>query len=343
MPQKSPDSSPTLEDVARLAGVSYQTVSRVINNMPNVAPHTLEKVRKAIEELNYRPNRAARSLVTGRSHAVHVLVCDKYNVRMIPSMEEAAYTEGYQLRLTTLHETYSIPELRQKLTEIIASQVDGLLLVMPWRGMSYAELLKIVAGTPIVIVGCSMGYETNSVLIDQEYGMRQVVQHLLDLGHRRFAEISGTIDKYEDARIRHETLREMLGARGLETVLSESGNFTMDMGYEITRRMLAERGKSPFTALVCANDETALGAIHAIHEAGLRVPQDISVTGFDDMDFARHCTPPLTTVQQDYQALGANAVQHLLSLVANPRSAPHQRIIFPKLMARESTAPPAET
>lgn len=339
---KSPDSPPTLEDVARLAGVSYQTVSRVINNMPNVAPYTLEKVRKAIEELNYRPNRAARSLVTGRSHAIHVLVCDKYNVRTIPSMEEAAYTEGYQLRLTTLHETYSVPELRQKLSEIIASQVDGLLLVMPWRGTSYAELLKIAAGTPVVIVGCSMGYETNSVLIDQEYGMKQVVQHLLELGHRQFAEISGTVDKYEDARIRHEVLRELLGANGLKPVWSAGGNFTMDVGYEITRRMLADREKSPFTALVCANDETALGAIHAIHEVGLRVPQDISVTGFDDMDFSRHCTPPLTTVQQDYRSLGINAVQHLLSLIENPRSAPHQRIIFSKLIVRESTAPPAQ-
>lgn len=340
MSPKLDSAPPTLEDVAKLAGVSYQTVSRVINNMPNVAPHTLEKVRHAIEELNYRPNRAARSLVTGRSHAIHVLVCDKYNVRMIPSMEEAAYTEGYQLRLTTLHETYSISELRQKMSEIIASQVDGLLLVMPWRGMAYSELLKLVSGTPIVVVGCSMGYETNSVLIDQEYGMKQVAQHLLDLGHRQFAEITGTVDKYEDARLRHETLQEALRAHGLALALRESGNFTMDVGYEITRRLLAERAKAPFTALVCANDETALGAIHAIHEAGLRVPHDISVTGFDDMDYARHCTPPLTTIQQDYQALGSNAVQHLLSLIENPRSASHQRIIFPKLIVRESTAPP---
>lgn len=342
MSSKNASRPPTLQDVAERAGVSYQTVSRVVNDMPNVAPHTLEKVRRAIEELNYRPNRAARSLVTGRSQAIHVLVCDKYNVRMIPSMEEAAHEAGYQLRLTILHETYSVPEFRHKLSEIIASKVDGLLLVMPWRGISYAELPKIVADTPVVIVGCSMGYETNSVLIDQEHGTRQVVQHLLDLGHRRYAEISGTVDKFEDARIRHETLHEVLGAHGLTPVLSEGGNFTMDAGYEITRRMLAERGKAPFTALVCANDETALGAIHAIHDAGLRVPRDISVTGFDDMDFARHSTPPLTTVQQDYQALGSYAVQHLLSLVNNPRAVPHQRIIFPKLIVRESTAPPAE-
>ncbi len=340
MSTKNASRAVTLHDVADRAGVSYQTVSRVINNMPNVSPQTLQKVNQAIEELNYRPNRAARSLVTGRSHAIHVLVCDKYNVRMIPSMEEAAYAEGYQLRLTTLHEIYSLPELRQKLSEIIASQVDGLLLVMPWRGISYAELLKIVADTPLVIVGCSMGYETNSVLIDQEYGMKQVVQHLLDLGHRQFAEITGTVDKYEDARIRHQTLADVLRLHGLAPVLSESGNFTMDVGYETTRRMLAQRSKSPFTALVCANDETALGAIHAIHDAGLRVPQDISVTGFDDMDFARHSIPPLTTAQQDYRALGVNAVQHVISLIQNPKAAPHQRIIFPKLQIRESTAPP---
>jgi len=338
MPKINTFNKPTLHDVAKLAGVSYQTVSRVVNKMPNVSPITVEKVNRAITKLNYQPNRAARSLVTGRSQAIHVLVCDKYNFRMVPRMEEEAYNLGYQMRVTALHETYSIPEIHQKLTEIVSSQVDGLAVVMPWLGITYSELLNLVGGIPIIVIGSSMGYETNSVLIDQQHGTRLAIQHLLDLGHRHFAEISGTFLKHEDSRIRHETYVEMLQAHGLSPALSETGNFAMDAGFEAMNRLLTRKEK--FTALVCANDEMALGAMHAAHNAGIQIPRDISVVGFDDLNYAAHCIPPLTTVQQDYNALGTNAIQHLVSLIQNPDAAPHQRIIFPKLIVRESTAPP---
>lgn len=338
MADKTSSSPATLHDVAQLAGVSYQTVSRVVNHSPNVTPKTIEKVNRAIAELNYRPNRVARSLVTGKSNAIHLLVCDKYNFRMVPGMEEAAYRLNYQLRVTALHETYSLEELRQKLAEIVASQVDGLALVMPWQGISYADLLRLVAGTPIVVVGSSMGYETNSILIEQRHGTELEIQHLLDLGHRQFAEITGTIAMYEDARIRHETYEEVLREHGINPGPFLSGGFTIEGGYQAMERLLA--AARPFTALVCANDEMALGAMHAAHNAGLRVPRDLSVVGFDDLNFAAHCIPPLTTVQQDYHALGKNAVDHLVSIIQNPQTAPYQRVIFPRLVVRESTAPP---
>ncbi len=337
MPQKRTTQA-TLHDVAERAGVSYQTVSRVINNMPNVSQRTLDKVKRAIEELNYRPNRAARSLVTGRSQSLHVLVCDKYNFRAVPFMEEAAYRHGYQLRFSTLHEAYSVPELRHRLTEIAASQVDGIAIVMPWIGLTYDELSKLADGIPLVIVGSSLGFDTNSTLIDQAHGTRLAVQHLIDLGHRQFVEISGTIAKYEDARIRHETYQAVLREHGLTPGPCEAGNFTMTGGFEAMKRLLASG--QPFTAVVCANDESALGAMHAAYNAGLKIPRDLSIVGFDDMDFAAHSTPPLTTVRQDYIALGTNAVEHLMSLIQNPSASPHQRVIFPKLIVRESTAPP---
>ncbi len=333
-------SSPTLHDVARLAGVSYQTVSRVVNNLPNVAPDTLERVQRAIEELNYRPNRVARSLVTGRSHAIHALVCDKYNFRMTPSMEETAYQLGYQIRLSALHETHSVTELRQKLTEVVAGQVDGVVIVMPWQQVSYAELAKIADGVPLVIVGSSMGEDTNSVVIDQRAGTRLAVQHLLDLGHRHLAEICGTVEMYEDAQLRHQTFLDMLREHDLPPSPCEQGNFTMDKGYQAMQSLLARRASAPFTAVFCANDETALGAMHAIYDAGLRVPEDISVVGFDDEPFARHCVPPLTTVRQDNYALGSRAIQRLARLMEQPDSAPQQQIIAPTLALRKSTAPP---
>jgi len=338
MPVKNGSSPATLHDVAKLAGVSYQTVSRVVNKMSKVAPHTLEKVTQAIAELNYQPNRAARSLVTGRSHAIHVLAFDVFNLRVIPHMERVAAEKGYQLRITILRQAYSITDMRQKLAEIVSSQVDGIVLSMPWSTVSYQELLDLSAGIPMVIVGCNLGPETNSVLIDQRAGARLAVQHLVDLGHRQFAEIAGTVDKYEDGRIRHETYQELLRANSLEPGPRETGNFSMESGFEAMNRLLAQN--CPFTALVCANDEMALGAIRAAHEAGLKVPRDLSVVGFDNLDFAAFCTPTLTTVQQDYHALGTQSAQHLLSLIQDPGAAAHHRVIYPKLIIRQSTATP---
>ncbi len=335
-------SSPTLHDVARRAEVSYQTVSRVINNLPYVAPHTRQRVQRAIAELNYRPNRAARSLVTGRSRAIHVLICDKYNLRTTPAMEETAYQAGYQLRLSALHETHSVTELRQQLTDIVTGQVDGVAIILPWQQVAYAELLQIADGVPLIMVGSGMGENANSVVIDQQRGTRLAIEYLLELGHRRLAEICGSVKMYEDAEIRHRTFLEVLRERNLQPGPCEAGNFTMDRGYAAMRKLLARRADEPFTAVFCANDETALGAMHAIYDAGLRVPEDISIVGFDDAPFARHCVPPLTTVRQDNDALGSLAIRRLLTLIEQPDAAPQRQIILPTLVIRESAAPPRD-
>ena len=339
MPTKNDSPPATLRDVAQLAGVSYQTVSRVVNKMSKVSPHTLERVNQAIAELNYQPNRAARSLKTGKSNAIHVLAFDVFNLRTIPYMEVVAYEKSYQLRITALHQKYSLPEMRQKLSEIVTSQVDGIVLSMPWSTVPYQELLDWGGGIPLVVVGSNLGPETNSVLIDQQAGSRLAVQHLLDLGHRQFAEITGTIERYDDARIRHETYHELLRANGIQPGPSEGGNFNMESGFQAMNRLLEQN--RPFTALVCANDEMALGAMRAAHNAGIKIPQNLSVVGFDDQDFASFCTPTLTTVQQDSDALGRQTIQHLVSLIQDPNAAAHHRVLYPKLIVRQSTATPS--
>ncbi len=338
MPLKNGSSPATLHDVAKLAGVSYQTVSRVVNKMSKVSPQTLEKVNQAIAELNYQPNRAARSLVTGKSNAIHVLAFDIFNLRAVPFMEIVAYEKGFQFRLTALHQAYSLPEMRQKLSEIVASQVDGIVLLMPWSNVTYKEIFTLSSGIPLVIVGSNMGPDTNSVLIDQELGTRLLMQHLIDLGHSRFAEITGFTDRYDDARIRHSTYQEVLRSNNIAHGPSEPGNFTMRGGFNAMSQLLAK--DRSFTALVCGNDETALGAIQAAHNAGLKIPQDLSIVGFDDMDFAAFSTPPLTTVQQDYHALGTQSIQHLVSLIQDPSAAAHHRVLYPKLVVRQSTSQP---
>lgn len=340
MPEKHLPSAPaTLHDVARLAGVSYQTVSRVINHSPNVSAETLEKVNQAIVALNYRPNRVARSLVTGKSNAIHVLALDVYHLRMLPAMHEGAYEHGFQLRLTGFRSSENVlHDLDACLRDIAASGPDGLLIVLPWALTSEQDLIGLVRNIPFVVVGNRLGYGTNAVLIDQREGTRMAIEHLLSLGHRKFALIDGP-SQYYDAQIRSETARKILAERQAELVAAAQGNFSMPSGYEAMQQLL-ESGTT-FTALFCANDEMALGAMRALKDRGLRIPQDISVVGFDDLSFTAYCDPPLTTVRQDFHALGAHALQHLLSLLKMPNTAPHQRLLYPELIVRQSTSTPS--
>jgi len=339
MPEKIP-SSPTLRDVAKLAGVSYQTVSRVVNNSPHVSAETLEKVNRAIAELNYQPNRTARNLATGKSHTIHVLVFDIFNLRMLPAIERGAWAKGYQLRLSNLRGLdTSVEDLKACLSASIAGGSDGLIFLLPWNLVSVEQLQILTAGIPFVVVGSSLGLGTNSILVDQSEGVRLIVQHLLDLGHRAIAAIHGAAHHY-DAQIRQATLESMLREHGLELVASDRGIFDMKSGYEAALRLLTQQ--APFTALACANDEMALGAIRAIKDRGLRVPQDISVIGFDDQNFAAYCDPPLTTVRQDFDALGAQSLQHLLALMESSDTVAHQRVLYPQLIVRMSTAAPPE-
>lgn len=340
MSEKSSPSAPaTLHDVARLAGVSYQTVSRVVNRSPNVSPETLEKVNQAIAALNYHPNRLARSLVTGKTNVIHVLALDVYHLRILPAMHDAAHEHGYQLRLTGFRSSDDpVRDLDACLREIAASGADGLLVVLPWTLATEEDLMGLVRNIPFVVVGNRLGYGTNAVLIDQREGTRLAIEHLLELGHRKFALIDGP-QRFYDAQIRSETARKILAARQAELVAGEQGDFSMKSGYDAAQRLL--EGPDSFTALFCANDEMALGAMRAIKGRGLRIPQDISVVGFDDMNFTAYCDPPLTTVRQDFYALGMHAVQHLFSLLKTPTAAPHQRVLYPELIVRDSTSAPA--
>lgn len=340
MSEKNLPSAPaTLHDVARLAGVSYQTVSRVVNQSPNVSPQTLEKVNQAISVLNYRPNRVARSLVTGRSNAIHVLALDVHHLRMLPAMHEVAHQNGFQLRLTGFKSSDdALRDLGACLREIAASGADGLLIVLPWTLATEKDLIGLVRNIPFVVIGNRLGYGTNAVLIDQREGTRMAIEHLLELGHRKFALIDGP-QQYYDAQIRSETARKIFAERKAELIASEQGDFSMPSGYEAAKRLLDK--PLTFTALFCANDEMALGAMRAIKDKGLCIPHEISVVGFDDMNFTAYCDPPLTTVRQDFYALGTHALQHLFSLLKTPSTSPHQRLLYPELVVRDSTAAPS--
>jgi LacI family transcriptional regulator len=323
---------PTLRDVALEADVSYQTVSRVINNNENVSAKTRNRVMKAIEKLDFRVNRAAQIMQTERSHTIEVVLFYAGFNLFIYEMARTVQQAGYHFVISAITEEDFEPTLASAASRFI----DGLVIV-PMMPMAedFEELSRLCNDIPFVQVGARLGAELPSVLYDQVQGARLAVEHLIKLGHQQIAEISGPLQNHDGAD-RHESYLEVLQEHGLDG-LSIEGDFSIDGGYQSMKRLLAS-GET-FTAVFIANDSMAFGAHSALREAGLRVPEDISLVSFDDIPEAAHFVPKLTTIRQDFQLLGRLSIEYLLSMIENPNTPIHQRVLQPQLIIRESTCP----
>ena len=328
----------TLHDVANRSGVSYQTVSRVINNHPYVAEATRNRVLKAISDLGYRPNRAAQSLAGHHSFTLGMTAfgMDYYGpAQMVINIERAARDVGYDLIFTSVSDT-TLESIRTAVDHVRRWEVDGLLMIAPTHEVTCEDLEALCGNTPVVQIGTRPGARAPSVVVDQALGSRLITEHLLALGHRQFCEISGP-RQWFDAEARHQgwlaTLREAAIAPGRAL----EGDWTARSGYALAQQLIAEG--VPFTALVVGNDQMALGAIRALQEHGLRVPEDVSVVGFDDIPEAAFFSPPLTTIRQEFGMLGSKAVEYLLSLIADPDQPPEQRVTTPAFVPRQSAGP----
>lgn len=329
---------PTLHDVARLAHVSHQTVSRVINNSPNVADETRLRVQDAIDNLKYRPNRAARSLITGRSQTLQVIDFDENYLAPIPLIISEARQHGYQVGVSTLRNPDSLDELQRIFDDLTSRIVDGFLLFALNTPIEPATLEKLCRGIPFVQLGGNPGQWMPAVVFDQRHGMQLLMEHLFDLGHRRIAEVSGSLEQH-DGYIRHVAFLDLMNQHGLKPGPWLEGNFTAISGYIRTRELL--QSGEEFTAIVCGNDNTALGALRAIHEFGLRVPDDISVVGFDDMELTDYFEPPLTTIRQGFAIQALLGIDYLINLIEKPETVHQIRVINPELILRNSTGPAA--
>ena len=326
----------TLSDVAALAGVSSQTVSRVVNNHPYVSDDTRRRVLDAIRQLDYRPNRAARSLATQRSCMLGIITYGMTHygpAQMMNNVEQTAKARGYSISFTSVN-SMSPESMRDALETLGGRELDGLVLITPIFGIGYSDLTKICDGVPFVQVDTKLSAQVPSVVIDQRHGAQIVMQHLINLGHKQLCAISGPLNWY-GARARHESWRDTLIAAGLEPGAFVEGDWTAAGGYTATHQLL-DTGAT-FTALVIGNDQMALGAIRALRERGFRIPEDVSVVGFDDIPEAAYFDPPLTTVQQDFAALGEQSVEYLIALINNPYTPLHQRVLYPRLIVRDST------
>ncbi|GAB4514814.1 MAG: LacI family DNA-binding transcriptional regulator [Anaerolineae bacterium] len=335
---KLTDKKVTLNDVAEHSGVSYQTVSRVINNHPSVAEDTRKRVLKSIEELNYRPNRAARSLVTNRSDTIALISFGTtfYGPgQMVANITQHANKSGYRVSPSSV-QRLEREEVKAAIDDLHEHLIDGVIMVAPIVSDFMPEIRELVGNIPFIQIDTKPQPDIASVVIEQYHGSRLAVEHLIGLGHCHIAEISGPMNWY-DAIMRHQSWVETMAQHGLPHDMSIEGNWTAQGGYEAVQTLLLDGAE--FTGLVVANDQMALGAIAALNERNFRIPDDVSVVGFDDIPESAYFLPALTTVHQDFEALGEQSVEYLVSLIENPDTPIHQRVLYPDLVIRNSTAP----
>ena len=329
--------STVMADVARAAGVSHQTVSRVINGADHVRPETKERVLRAMLELDYRPNSVARALVTGRSHTLGVVSFDTtlYGpASTLFGIERAAHAEGYFVSIISVT-SLDRASVLGAIERLRLQGVDGILLVTPQDAAAEA-LLHVPHDTPVVAVEAAPEGDVPVVAVDQFGGALEATRHLLELGHRTVWHIAGPSDWLE-ARQRVDGWMAALADAGADAPPLLSGDWSARSGYELGKRLATVRD---VTAVFTANDQTALGLLRAVHETGRRVPHDISIVGFDDIPEAEFFTPPLTTVRQDFNEMGRKSLMLLLDQITATTRSSERVVVEPELRIRESTAPP---
>ncbi|GAA4159832.1 LacI family DNA-binding transcriptional regulator [Gryllotalpicola daejeonensis] len=321
-------------DVARLAGVSQQTVSRVANDSDAVKPATRERVLAAMDELGYRPNSAARALKSGRFLSIGVLMRNLKSFgssRMLEAINFEAARRGYSIDLISVNDP-STGEITQALTRLDHEAVDGIIMRLDRQDFR-EHAIDFPTRIPTVIVEGGAYDDRVSVDADQRQGTRLAVQHLLDLGHPTVWHVSGP-EGYSSAAAREAEWRSALTDAGRDVPEVLRGDWSPESGYRAGMRLLEE---SQATAVYCANDQMALGLLRAFHEAGRAVPGDLSVVGFDDTQESEYFWPPLTTVRQDFAGVGASAVALLLEQIESGPIAPGLRLTPTQLIVRKST------
>lgn len=327
----------TVRDVANHASVSSQTVSRVINDHASVNSDTRRRVLQSIKTLGYRPNKAAQNLASKRSKTIGITYAHFDQVYYGPAqisatVERVALELGYITTFIGI-EKLDIEHVHKAISELESRSVEGIILITPLANVKSWTSSRVDTRLPIVMIDIERDADASSVVIDQFQGSLAAARHLLELGHREFLRLAGPLHWWE-AKLRNEGWLVALQDADCAAGHFEEGDWTAASGYALTRRALE---MASFTAILVANDQMALGALRALHERGLRVPEDVSVVGFDGIPESAYFQPPLTTVSQDFSALGRASVNYLVSLVEQPSTPRMQQILQPALVVRNSS------
>jgi LacI family repressor for deo operon, udp, cdd, tsx, nupC, and nupG len=307
----------SIKDIAKATGVSHSTVSRALSNSPLVKAETKARIQRMAQEMGYFPDAIARSLVTQRTHSVGVVVTtitDPFVAEVVQGIEDTAQADDYSVILAS---SASEPERELAAVEMLrAKRVDSVIVTSSRVGALYLEHLERI-GVPVVLVNNhneQSGRYTFSVSVDNEHGGHLATTHLIEQGHRRVAYVSGPADHSDDAE-RLAGCRRALAEAGIpfDSALVIPGNGRLDGG-ERALVALTDLADPP-GAVFCYNDMTAIGLMSAARRAGLLVPEELAVVGFDDIPLAAHCCPPLTTVAQPQRAMGRQAMDMALALM----------------------------
>jgi DNA-binding LacI/PurR family transcriptional regulator len=327
----------TLDDVAARCDVSYQTVSRVVNASPLVAEKTRARVLQAIAELNYRPNLAARRLATQRSSLIGMIGSHMtyYGpAQVMVSIEETAKRQGYNLIFAGVENSRE-SELLGAIDDLCEHQVDGIVIGVRFERW-VAAVREHCRDVPFVSVGNRLLRGIPAVVIDQSYGVQLATRHLLQLGHQQIACITGPPD-WPAAKERYRAWAKTIQKAGLEPGPHVEGDWSTQSGYRAAKELISS-GSRRFTAIMACNDHMALGALRALHASKIRVPDQISIAGYDDLPESRFFEPPLTTVHHDFVAEGASCVNMLLQMIKRETIDTTLQVLRPELVVRESTA-----
>lgn len=331
----------SIKDIARRAGVSHSTVSRALRGSPLVNPRTAERIRRLAARMGYIPNAAARSLATARTGIVGLVItslADPFLAEIVRGVEEVALEAGYRLFLATSN---ADPDRELAAVRALAeSRVEGVIVASSRVGELYLPHLKALKVPIVLINNHREGPFLYSVAADSWQGASLAVSHLLALGHRRIAYIAGP-PAARTNRERWEAYRAMLAAAGIDPdpEWMVEGNGRPEGGEWGLRRLLSAPRRP--TAVFCYNDMTAIGALRAARAAGVRIPADLSIVGFDDILFAAYTEPPLTTVAQPKYEMGRVAMGLLLRLLQGERTPTHLRLPC-QLVERASCGPPPD-
>lgn len=331
----------TIDDVAKMAGVSIKTVSRVVNREPNVRPATRAKVDRAIEALNYRPSTSARSLAGRRSFLVGLLYVNPaagYITNILTGAIAASRKEGFDLLLHPCE--YTDPTLADEITALVANhRLDGIILTPPLSDMESLVGAVDAVGTPLVrIAPGDQDEPARSVYTNDLAICAEMTRYIASLGHRQIGFLVGHPDQ-RAVQLRYAGFLHGMGELGLpvDGSLVCHGDNSFASGQDCARTLL-RRTPRP-TAIIASTDDMAAGVMRVAHEMGLRIPQDLSVTGFDDVALARQIWPALTTIRQPMQAMGDTATELLLARVLGRGEPEDPHTIPSEIVIRESTGP----
>jgi LacI family transcriptional regulator len=326
----------TIKDIARQAGVAPSVVSRALNNKYGVKETTREIIQKIAQEMDYYPNIAARSLVTRKTGTIGIMMADisePYYSQIIKGMEYVASQTGYTLLFSNSYESIEHNRVLQKM--IFAERVDGLVIV--GSNIQEKNFVLTLLEQEIVFVLIERNFSdsrVNCVWVDNTEGAYLATKHLIEKGHRKIAHIAGNM-YYQVSLDRIEGYKKAL--KEAEISLSEewiiSGNFVSQDAYVAMKELLRHQ----CTAVFVANDAMAYGALQAISEAGLTVPDDISVVGFDDLEFSALTNPPLTTIRQPRYEMGKKSLEILVANLQGARNESVKACLTPELVLRQST------